>query len=209
MTGIDDVVKNITWLGHDGFLIQGNGKAIVIDPFQVKQCEPADIILISHEHYDHCSPEDVNKIRKDSTVIVTEAQSAKKLSGDVRVVQPGDKLTVSGIPIEAVPSYNTNKSFHPKKNGWLGFIVTVDGARIYHAGDTDQIPEMASFQVDIALLPVSGTYVMTAEEAVVAAGVLKPKVVIPMHYGAIVGSADDAKRFQEALRGTCDVVVLG
>ncbi len=209
MMGIDDVVKNITWLGHDGFLIKGDGKAIVIDPFQVKQCEPADIVLISHEHYDHCSPEDVNKIRKDSTVIVTEAQSATKLSGDVRVVQPGDQLTVSGIPIEAVPSYNTNKSFHPKENGWLGFIVTVEGVRIYHAGDTDRIPEMESFQVDIALLPVSGTYVMTAEEAVEAARVMKPKVAIPMHYGAIVGSADDAKRFSEALRGTCKVVVLG
>jgi L-ascorbate metabolism protein UlaG (beta-lactamase superfamily) len=209
MMGINDVVKNITWLGHDGFLIKGDGKAIVIDPFQVKQCEPADIILISHEHYDHCSPEDVKKIRKDSTVIVTEAQSAAKLSGDVRVVQPGDKLTVSGIPIEAVPSYNTNKSFHPKENGWLGFIVTVGGVRIYHAGDTDRIPEMGSFQVDIALLPVSGTYVMTAEEAVEAARMIKPKVVIPMHYGAIVGSADDAKRFSEALQGTCEVVVLG
>jgi L-ascorbate metabolism protein UlaG (beta-lactamase superfamily) len=209
MMGINDVVKNITWLGHDGFLIKGDGKAIVIDPFQVKQCEPADIILISHEHYDHCSPEDVKKIRKDSTVIVTEAQSAAKLSGDVRVVQPGDKLMVSGIPIEAVPSYNTNKSFHPKENGWLGFIVTVDGVRVYHAGDTDRIPEMESFQVDIALLPVSGTYVMTAEEAVEAARMFKPKVVIPMHYGAIVGSADDAKRFSEALQGTCEVVVLG
>jgi L-ascorbate metabolism protein UlaG (beta-lactamase superfamily) len=209
MMGINDVVKNITWLGHDGFLIKGDGKAIVIDPFQVKQCEPADIILISHEHYDHCSPEDVKKIRKDSTVIVTEAQSAAKLSGDVRVVQPGDKLTVSGIPIEAVPSYNTNKTFHPKENGWLGFIVTVGGVRIYHAGDTDRIPEMGSFRVDIALLPVSGTYVMTAEEAVEAARMIKPKVVIPMHYGAIVGSADDAKRFSEALQGTCEVVVLG
>jgi len=207
--GINDVVKNITWLGHDGFLIKGDGKAIVIDPFQVKQCEPADIILISHEHYDHCSPEDVKKIRKDSTVIVTEAQSAAKLSGDVRVVQPGDKLTVSGIPIEAVPSYNTNKRFHPKESGWLGFIVTVDGVRIYHAGDTDRIPEMESFEVDIALLPVSGTYVMTAEEAVEAARMIKPKLVIPMHYGAIVGSADDAKRFSEALQGTCEVVVLG
>ena len=120
MMGINDVVKNITWLGHDGFLIKGDGKAIVIDPFQVKQCEPADIILISHEHYDHCSPEDVKKIRKDSTVIVTEAQSAAKLSGDVRVVQPGDKLTVSGIPIEAVPSYYTNKTFQPNQPRSLG-----------------------------------------------------------------------------------------
>jgi len=207
--GVSDVVKNIRWLGHDGFLIKGDGQAIVIDPFQLKECEPADIILISHEHYDHCSPEDVSKIQKDSTVIVTEANAASKLSGDVRVVKPGDKVTVSGIPIEAVPAYNTNKSFHPKDNGWLGFIVTVDGVRIYHAGDTDLIPEMASFQVDVALLPVSGTYVMTADEAVEAARMINPKVVIPMHYGAIVGSAEDAQQFSKALTGTCEVVVLG
>ncbi len=205
---VQDVVKNITWLGHDGFLIKGDGKAIVIDPFQVKQCEPADVILVTHEHYDHCSPEDIQKVQEASTVIVTEADSAKKLSGDVRVVQPGDKLTVSGIQIEAVPAYNTNKDFHPKQNGWLGFVLTVDGVRIYHAGDTDLIPEMDSIKADIALLPVSGTYVMTAEEAVEAAKIIKPKLVIPMHYDSIVGSADDARRFSDALSGTCEVVVL-
>jgi len=206
--GVNDVVKNITWLGHDGFLIKGDGKVIAVDPFQVKDWEPADIILVTHEHYDHCSPEDIQKVRKASTVIVTEANSAAKLSGDVRVVQPGDKLTVEGIPIEVVPSYNTNKSFHPKENGWLGFIVTVEGVRIYHAGDTDLIPEMASFDVDVALLPVSGTYVMTAEEAVEAAKMIKPKLVIPMHYDAIVGSSDDAQRFCDALSGICEAVML-
>ena len=206
--GVNDVVKNITWLGHDGFLIKGDGKTIAIDPFQVEECEPADIILVTHEHYDHCSPEDIRKIQKESTVIVTEPNSANKLSGDVRVVQPGDKLTVSGISIEAVPSYNTNKAFHPKQNAWLGFIVTVEGVRIYHAGDTDLIPEMNSFDVDIALLPVSGTYVMTAEEAVEAAKMIKPKLAIPMHYDSIVGSADDARRFCDALKGTCETVML-
>jgi len=206
--GVNDVVKNITWLGHDGFLIKGDGKAIAIDPFQVKDCESADIILVTHEHYDHCSPEDIQKIQKASTVIVTEANSAAKLSGDVRVVQPGDKLTVEGIPIEVVPSYNTNKNFHPKENGWLGFIVTIEGVRIYHAGDTDMIPEMASFDVDVALLPVSGTYVMTAEEAVEAAKMINPKLAIPMHYDTIVGSSDDAQRFCDALAGICEVVML-
>jgi L-ascorbate metabolism protein UlaG (beta-lactamase superfamily) len=207
--GVNDVVKNISWLGHDGFLIKGDGKAIVIDPFQVKECEPADIILVTHEHYDHCSPEDIKKIQKGSTVIVTEANSANKLSGNVLVVKPGDKLTVSGIPIEAVPSYNIDKNFHPKQNAWLGFVVTVEDVRIYHAGDTDLIPEMNAFDVDIALLPVSGTYVMTAEEAVEAAKMIKPKIVIPMHYDAIVGSADDARRFCDALTGICETVMLG
>ncbi len=207
--GLKEVVKNITWLGHDGFLIKGDGKSIVIDPFKIKECEPADVILISHEHYDHCSPGDVKKVQKDSTVIVTEPNSAAKLTGNIEVVEPGDQVTAAGVPVEAVPAYNTNKSFHPKGNNWLGFVVTVDGVRIYHAGDTDLIPEMGFLQVDIALLPVSGTYVMTAEEAVGAAKRIKPKIVIPMHYGAgVVGSLDDAKRLEEALVGICEVIIL-
>jgi L-ascorbate metabolism protein UlaG (beta-lactamase superfamily) len=206
--GLNEVIENIKWLGHDGVLIKGDDMVIVIDPFEIEDCEPADLVLISHEHYDHCSPEDVKKIQKDATVIVTEKDSAKKLTGNIEVVKPGDKVTAAGILVEAVPAYNTNKSFHPKSNGWLGFVVTVDGVRIYHAGDTDLIPEMDSLEVDVALLPVSGTYVMTAEEAVEAAKRIGPKVAMPIHYGAIVGSAEDAKRFGEALGGICDVVRL-
>ena len=206
--GLNEVVENITWLGHDGILIKGDGKVIVIDPFQIQECEPADLILISHDHYDHCSPDDVKKIQKDETVIVTEKDSAKKLTGNVKVVQPGDKVTAAGVGVEAIPAYNTNKNFHPKGNAWLGFVVTVDGVRIYHAGDTDLVPEMDALEVDVALLPVSGTYVMTAEEAVEAAKRIGPKVAIPMHYGAIVGSAEDAERFRDALKGICEVVVL-
>lgn len=205
---LSDVIRNIQWLGHDGFAIAAGDKRIVIDPYQLKEAEPADIILITHPHFDHCSLEDIEKIRKPSTVFVTEAESAQKLPGDVRVVKPGDRLTVMDIDIEAVPAYNTDKDFHPKGNGWLGFIVTVDGARIYHAGDTDLIPEMSELSVDIALLPVSGTYVMTAAEAIDAAKKIKPKVAIPMHYDAIVGSKDDALKFKNALAAVCEVVVL-
>jgi L-ascorbate metabolism protein UlaG (beta-lactamase superfamily) len=206
--GFDEVVQSIRWLGHDGILIRGGDKVIVIDPFQLADCVPADVILISHDHYDHCSPEDVKKIQKDGTVIVTESDSAKKLSGNVEVVKPGDRITAAGIPVEAVPAYNTDKNFHPKSNGWLGFVVTVDGIRIYHAGDTDLIPEMDFLKADVALLPVSGTYVMTADEAVEAAKRINPKVAIPMHYGAIVGSVEDAQKFKDALEGICKVVVL-
>lgn len=205
---LSDVLSNIQWLGHDGFEISTGGIRLVIDPYQIEAREPADILLITHPHFDHCSVDDIEKIKKPSTVIVTEAESAKKLAGDVRVVKPGDRLTVMGIEIEAVPAYNTNKDFHPKKNNWLGFIVTIDGVRIYHAGDTDLISEMDDFSVDIALLPVSGTYVMTAAEAIEAAKKISPKVAIPMHYDAIVGTRDDAEKFKAALEGVCEVVVL-
>ncbi|HSO20633.1 MAG TPA: MBL fold metallo-hydrolase [Desulfosarcina sp.] len=202
-----EMLKNIHWLGHDGFRIDA-GKVIYIDPYQITGGVPADIILVTHEHFDHCSPEDVAKVQGENTKIVTEKDSAKKLKGDVRVIAPGGSVTVEGVKIEAVPAYNVNKQFHPKEKGWLGFIVEVDGVRIYHAGDTDVIPEMANFKTDIALLPVSGTYVMTAEEAAEAALTIKPKIAVPMHYGAIVGEENDAVRFKNALEGRIEVTIL-
>ena len=203
-----EILENIKWLGHDGFEIEANGIRLVIDPYQIKSDRSADIILVTHSHFDHCSPDDIDQIQKPSTVIVADPESAGKLSGDIRIVRPGDKLTIKDILIEAVPAYNTNKDFHPKANQWLGYIVTVNGVRIYHAGDTDLIPEMENFIVDIALLPVSGTYVMTAEEAVEAAKRIHPELAIPMHYDSIVGSKKDAEIFKQALAGVCEVAVL-
>jgi L-ascorbate metabolism protein UlaG (beta-lactamase superfamily) len=202
------MVKNIRWLGHDTFRITGE-KVVYTDPFRIRNKDVADLILITHEHHDHCSPEDIEKLEGPQTVIVTPAGCAAKLKGrNIRIVKPGDEIEVSGILIEAVPSYNTNKQFHTKDKGWVGYIFTVSGQRVYIAGDTDHIPEMKSFRADIALLPVSGTYVMTAEEAVQAALDIKPAVAIPMHYGAIVGSRDDAERFAEMLRGRITVEIL-
>jgi L-ascorbate metabolism protein UlaG (beta-lactamase superfamily) len=139
---------------------------------------------------------------------VTTPDCAGKLSGNVKTVKPGDKLTVEGIDIEAVPSYNTNKKFHTKDKNWVGYIFTVKGQKIYLAGDTDYIPEMKTFNVDIALLPVSGTYVMTAEEAVRGALDIKPEIAVPMHYNSIVGTENDAEKFAEELKGKVEVRIL-
>lgn len=207
------LVSNLHWLGHDSFRIDAGGLVIYIDPFMLKTDNPkADLILTTHDHADHTSPQDIAKIRKPETVIVTVAKAAEKLTGDVQIVKPGDDITIKGVGIKAVPAYNVNKfrspgvPFHPKESGNVGYVVTVNGVRIYHAGDTDFIPEMKGIAVDVALLPVSGTYVMTAEEAVEAAGAIKPKVAVPMHVGGPVGTVKSADDFKT--RATVPVIVL-
>ncbi|MDH5299155.1 MAG: MBL fold metallo-hydrolase [Desulfobulbaceae bacterium] len=206
---VDDILRQLTWLGHDAFRLTTGAATIYFDPFKLAPAAPpADIILVSHDHYDHCSPEDIARIQGKETVIVTEPAAAAKLSGTIKTLAPGDRCEVKGITIEAVASYNSNKKFHPRKNNWLGFVVTVAGVRIYHAGDTDHIPEMASISADIALLPVGGTYTMTAEEAAQAALTINPKVAVPMHYNTLVGTTDDAKRFAAALTGKIRVELL-
>jgi L-ascorbate metabolism protein UlaG (beta-lactamase superfamily) len=202
------LVDKIKWLGHDSFQLDFE-KTIYIDPYQVSPKKKADIILVTHEHFDHCSPDDIARLKKNDTVIITEKNTASKIiDGDIRILRPGETLSLDDIKVEAVCAYNINKAFHPKANGWLGFIIEVQDVRIYHAGDTDFIPEMNDIQADIALLPVSGKYVMTSEEAVQAALAIQPKIAIPMHYGAIVGNENDAEKFRKALQGKIEVVIL-
>ncbi|MCB9420608.1 MAG: MBL fold metallo-hydrolase [Ardenticatenaceae bacterium] len=208
----DKLVSNIHWLGHSSFRIEGDGLVIYIDPWQLKDGPQADLILISHDHQDHCSPDDVAKIRGADTAVVANKSAAAKLTGSIEVVAPGDEVMVKGVAISAVPAYNINKfrspgqPFHPQAAEHVGFVLTVGGRRIYFAGDTDHIPEMKDIKVDVALLPVSGTYVMTAVEAAEAAATIQPQVAVPMHIGRGIGSLDEAETFKQ--KAPVPVVVL-
>ena len=207
------------WTGHDGFRIVDtkSGRIIYIDPYQLtnkqKGRKDADIILISHNHFDHLSNEDLKDLANSNTEIVTANECIEKLqslpTNKITALKPGEKALVKGVTIEAIRAYNINKKFHPKMDNKIGFVITIDSHRIYHAGDTDIIPEMEGLNPDVAMLPVSGTYVMTADEAAKATNeIIKPsKIVIPMHYGTIVGSKEDADKFK-ALVNVCQVTIL-
>lgn len=207
----------VHWLGHDTFVLKGN-RTLVIDPFKAKGNYKADVLLISHEHSDHLSEDDIQRFTDSSTSIVAPKICEEQLRGfsnPKTFVSPGSKVEIKGISIEAVPAYNLNKFrepgkvFHPKADGRVGYVVTIGGVRFYHAGDSDATPEMKAIDVDVAFLPVSGTYVMTAEEAADAAKAMKTKVAVPMHYGAgVVGTLRDAEKFRDLLTGKREVVVL-
>ena len=206
------MLEMVHWLGHASFRMDAS-KTIFFDPWEISgQEKKAGIVLVSHEHFDHCSRQDIEKISKEDTVVVGSVQCKKEL-GEIKTLKPGEKISIQGVKIEAVPAYNINKfrvpgkPFHPKEDQKIGFVVEIDGKRIYHAGDTDNIPEMSKLKnIDIALLPVSGTYVMTAEEAAEAANSFRPKTAVPMHFGKIVGSERDAEKFQKLCR--CTVKIL-
>lgn len=201
---ISNTIQHIKWLGHASFFIEEKGCNIYIDPWKIKPNLPkADIILISHEHFDHCSTNDVEKLLKQDTLIICNLASSKNFTDkNIKVVHPKEKVNFKNTKIQTVVAYNINKSFHPKSKEGLGFIVETSIGKIYHCGDTDFIPEMEDIKCDIALLAVSGTYVMTAKEAAEAAKVINPKIAIPMHYGDIVGTIKDAHEFCDLLKNT-------
>lgn len=197
---------DIEWLGHDSFKILSD-KIIYIDPFKIEANGKADLILITHEHYDHFSIEDINKIKKDSTIIIAPVSLKEKLP-EARIMKPGECIEVDKVKIEAVPAYNLDKPYHKQLSKYLGYILTINNKKIYHAGDTDLIPEMNHIEADIALLPVSGKYVMDAEEAANAANLIRPEVAIPMHYGSIIGTKEDAIKFKSLVDSDIQVVIF-
>lgn len=210
--------KNVKvhWLGHDSFVLQGS-KTVIIDPFKAAGDYKADLLLISHEHSDHLSEDDIRRFSTPATTIVAPRiceESLKKFANEKRFVAPGASFELKGVFVETIPAYNINKFrelgkvFHPKQDGRVGYMVNLDGARFYHAGDSDATPEMKALNVDVAFLPVSGTYVMTAPEAAEAARAMKVKVAVPMHYARIVGSRADAESFKKLLAGVRTVEIL-
>lgn len=215
----------LKWLGHSGFLIKNSapdqvglkegvlspeGKTIYIDPYNIKEdSEKADIILLTHSHYDHCSIADIEKVVQEGTQIISPADCQSKITRfdvpiEMHVVEPGQEVNLGNIKISVLPAYNVDKHFHPKDEGWVGYLIKVGDVLIYHAGDTDVIPEMQkltghkqSGKEFVALLPIGGRFTMSVEEAVEAAKIIKPTLAVPMHYASIIGSVADAEEFVE------------
>jgi L-ascorbate metabolism protein UlaG (beta-lactamase superfamily) len=195
------MLDNVHWLGHAAVKITGE-KILYIDPYQISGGEKADIILITHDHFDHLSQEDIGKVAGEDTVIVVPRSSKKPGIGQIKTIESGKTLTLEGgVEVAAVPAYNLDKAFHKRKMGYVGYVIKMGGITYYHAGDTDHIPEMDAVEADVVFVPVGGTYTMNAEEAAEAVNRIRPKVAVPMHWGTVVGSHRDARRFQELCEG--------
>ena len=213
---------DIDWLGHATFKIKANDLVIYIDPFVLTPgCEKADLILVTHEHFDHCDKEKIKQLIKEDTVIVAPVSCNLKLNDlgvEIKAVSNFKKLEVKGVVIESVPAYNLNKFrspgvvFHPKGEG-NGYVFEVNGTRVYHASDTDFIPEMKNLKnIDVALLPIGGTFTMDESEAAEAVKAFEPRYVIPMHYGTLKETVADAPGFKslvESLNLKTRVILLG
>ncbi|MCH9634429.1 MAG: hypothetical protein S4CHLAM7_11800 [Chlamydiae bacterium] len=210
----------IYWLKHAGFKIKNKDGVLYIDPFQLtREQEKADVIILSHTHADHLDPVSLQAISKKETTIFCSQDAPEKLAEMVQVdavmaMHPDEEKIFGHLKIHTYPAYNLDKPFHPKESGWLGFVIEMEGTRIYFSGDTDSLEELEKVQCDIALLPVSGIYVMTADQAAAFANKIKPKVVsIPMHWGTLiddqnrkVGTLEDAQKFCDLCEGPSQIL---
>jgi L-ascorbate metabolism protein UlaG (beta-lactamase superfamily) len=201
------MTDNIEVYTQSSIRIRNRDKVIYIDPFQMSE-EPqnADFILITHDHYDHFSPEDIAKIANETTILIVpekmeaKAQEVADLVGSILTVKPGVYQEVDGLEFETIPAYNLLKPFHPKGAEWVGYILRIDGKRIYIAGDTDETKEAKAVKCDIALVPIGGTYTMDAKKAAELVNTIRPNVAIPTHYGSIVGKPGDGETFAQYVK---------
>ena len=200
------MTDNITVNTQSSIRIADGNRVIYADPFRI-QGEPhdADIIFITHEHFDHYSTEDIEKVKKDGTVIVVPESMAGKANGAV-TIKAGDRTVIGGIEVEAVRAYNKLLPFHPKSAGWVGYILTVGGSRIYIAGDTDATDEAKAVRCDIALVPIGGKFTMDAKAAAALVNTIRPKYAIPTHYGDVVGKPGDGSIFEGLVDASIKVV---
>lgn len=199
------------------FTLEDNTK-IYVDPFGIednKDLKAADIIFVTHDHFDHFSEEDINKIRKEDTKIVLPKSGYEKAistdfkENNIMIVEPNKEYTFQNISFTTVPAYNVNKQFHPKENGWVGYILNIEGKKYYIAGDTDITEDNKKVICDVALVPVGGTYTMTGKEAAELVNIIKPELAIPTHYGKIVGTKQDAIDFKNNLNEyiKCEIIL--
>jgi L-ascorbate metabolism protein UlaG (beta-lactamase superfamily) len=194
------VLERFTWYRQAAFRWAGDGLTGYIDPWDVPEGhDPADVIFITHAHFDHFSQEDIDRLRKDDTAFVAPRDVASELSGNVTSVGPGDSGEVKGIRYQAVPAYNTLEDrlqYHPKDNRWVGYVISVDGQDAYHAGDTDHLPELESISAAAAFVPIGGTFTMDPSQAAGLVKAMSPGVAVPMHYGFVCGSPADGEKFR-------------
>ena len=208
------MLENIEVLCHSSIKINKE-KIMYIDPFRInKNYNDADIIFITHDHYDHYSEEDIDKIKKQDTIIVAPKKLFTKIlekgfeKDNIITVEPNKKYNVKGINFETIPAYNINKQFHPKENAWVGYIIKLEGVKYYIAGDTDITPENKEVKCDVAFVPVGGTFTMNYKEAAELVNEIKPKIAIPIHYGSIVGTEQDAIDFSKLLNSDIECKIL-
>ena len=199
------MINNISINCHSSIKINGE-KVIYIDPYKIKEVnKDADLIFITHEHYDHYSSEDINKIKKSNTRFIVPKSMKNRLiidrisENDIISVDVKNKYSVDDIEFETIPAYNINKSFHPKNNNWVGYIININNIKYYIAGDTDITDEAINVKCDIAFIPIGGTYTMDYKEAATLTNKMKPKYTIPIHYGLIVGKYEDAIKYSNLL----------
>lgn len=201
------MTENITVFKQNSIRISSSGGVIYVDPFQMDEApHDAAFIMITHGHYDHFSPESIKMVANGETVLIapekmlSKAQEVSGFVGEIVTVRPGERRSVSGLEFETVPAYNVSKPFHPKSAEWVGYVLVIDGKRIYIAGDTDATEEAGAVRCDIALVPVGGTYTMDAKAAAELVNTIRPEVAIPVHYGGIVGSARDGEKFAKKVK---------